>query len=274
MKKYVMTLEEFILNESNQLNKKFVSACGEGYQTTFSNSGPSITYTSILEFDKLKDAIKNCQNHLKGPKYNKTDIAPGGMPSGYSFNIADVWEVDIDSDVSKFKYIREFEGIKATKIKFAGSSGLTEDDSLKLQSSFIAAMSKENFDKIIPDTKDIGRANDIFLKNRRATDKAIQQLISIKEPVKFIRRIKAIAVSEAYFNVDYSSGSTNTFENGIKNWFRNMYFINDCIVEIFNGFKKKYNIDIDYNSVGRDFKTTLENYAIEELIKMYPNNKI
>ena len=267
-----MTREEFILNESNQLNKKFVSACGEGYQSLWNNSSPSVTYKTITEFDKVKDAIKKCQEHLKGPKY-ETTMGQGGIPGGYSFRVGDVWEVDVDNDVSKFQYNRQFAEIGAKKINFVGSSGMTEDDSLKLQAGFVAVMSKENFDKITPDVKDISRANDIFQKDRTANNKAINQLISIKDPIKFIRRVKAIAVAEAIRNKDYYYGS-NSFDNGIKNWFNEMLFIgNYYIGKVFAGLKTKYNIDIDKNII-REFSSILKNYTIEELIKMYPNNKI
>lgn len=251
---HIKLFEQFI----NEKNRKglFVIKTGEAYQSLWNNSSPSITYKDTSEiFTNLNDAVKFAKNALKAQK-TKTSMGQGGIPGGYSYTIVHLYEITNDMNPETWKIPVDAKKDNAILIPLS-SSGQLEEDVIKKTAEIKALSSPEAIKKITPDKKDIMRAEKMFQDGWVAGDKAIKQLISISNPVKLVRRMKAMLyaqIKKALTDKIYYKGYE--LEKGIDKWLQGFPWLlnSSYYFSFYKPYNKKWDTDLTFEDTEKLFK--------------------
>lgn len=256
---YIKSFSEFIFESTNRM---FVVKSGEAYQSLWNNSSPWISYKDTSEiFTNQRDALKYAQSKLKLAKA-ETSIGQGGIPSGYSYTVVDLYEIEPDMKPEEWNRRYEAEKAGAKRIELT-AGGRLEEDAIKQTEEIIALSSPENVEKLEPDTKDIKRANDIFSKGWHTDNKKVfTQLVAIRDPKKLICRMKAMLyaqVNAALKKGIYFEGYE--LDKGFDRWFSKFPWVFNSTHDLRCKYNAKWGTKLTHKEFGNLIK------AIEQSVK-------
>jgi hypothetical protein len=248
--KNVLTFDEFLYESMvNEAVGTYVVKHGSAYQSLWNNSTPSVSYkeTSPI-FNQLKDAMKWAQDKLKTQK-TETTVGQGGIPGGYSYMVTHLYE--ITPEMNPEEWTAEYQATKAgaKKIELT-SSGKLMSDANKMAEELKSFSNKENVDQIMPDSKDLQRAESLFKGDWSNGDKVETQLVSIGDPKKLIRRMKAMlytqintALSKKIYYKNYE------LDKGLDRWFDGFPWYISHMSDFRSKYYKKWGVNLTYEDL-------------------------